>query len=384
MRIVFLSHTAMGGSFVVGSHQLAKVLALAGHSVFHISAPLSLLHLALAGRDPFVRLRLRRWFQGGKQISGVIDIVPFSILSWPVARYSGALMASYSRLVSVGPFRGLRALHLHDADCVIVDEPRLFGLALTFGKSKIVYRATDLYASLSADAQMEVAERRMCSIARALVATSEPVAQHLRDLSGRPVEVILNGVDFEHFAVAAAANGVVEDLPGTPDSRAIYVGSFDDRFGARAVERASKDLPGKHFILAGPGADAAARKLQRPNIHSLGPVSYSQLPALLQACSVGLLPLSPNPANRGRSPMKLYEYAAAGLCVAATATEELRGRQLENLFLADDDAEFSVAAASAFEAAKDPVLRSAGKERARQHEWKQKAATLIEVVAAAA
>ena len=41
MKIAFLSHTAMGGDFVVGSHHLATALAARGHDVLHMSAPVT-------------------------------------------------------------------------------------------------------------------------------------------------------------------------------------------------------------------------------------------------------------------------------------------------------------------------------------------------------
>ena len=68
----------------------------------------------------------------------------------------------------------------------------------------------------------------------------------------------------------------------------------------------------------------------------LGPRPYAEVPAYLQHADVGLLLLSPDPANAGRSPMKLYEYAAAGLPVLARATPELQRRAEPFVALYDD------------------------------------------------
>ena len=64
----------------------------------------------------------------------------------------------------------------------------------------LIYRATDLYAQQRNDPAIEAAERRICARADVLLATSEPVAAHLRQLSNRPVQVLTNGVEFERFS----------------------------------------------------------------------------------------------------------------------------------------------------------------------------------------
>ena len=61
-----------------------------------------------------------------------------------------------------------------------------------------------------------------------------------------------------------------------------------------------------------------AKKLGHPNLVALGSVDYSKLPQILSQCAVGLLPMSDDASNAGRSPMKFFEYLAAGLPVVST------------------------------------------------------------------
>src|SRR6202034_1758079 len=117
--------------------------------------------------------------------------------------------------------------------------------------------------------------------------------------------------------------------------------------GREPLLAAARALPHRHFILAGPGSQELAASAGAANISALGAVSYASLPALLQQCAVGLLPMSGAAAHARRSPMKIYEYAAGGLTVAASATEELRRRSLPTLSLADSAAEFPDAVAQA-------------------------------------
>jgi glycosyltransferase involved in cell wall biosynthesis len=385
VKIAFFSHTAMGGAFVVGSHHLARALRLLGHDVTHVSAPISPAHFIVAMRDKFVRERVRRWLRGGVTIGGVKDLTPFTLLPWRLARSSAWLSGNYSKSMLAGPMRRFLLARGHNpACCLIVDEPRFAGLIAAHPGCNIIYRATDLYAVLRNDPKIVDAERLLCAHARVLVATSERVAAHLELLSGKPVHIITNGVDFEHFAAATDSTHPPGqfDLPGTRAQRAVYVGAFDRRLSRVAIESAARRLQDKRFILAGPGSLELAGELALPNVVALGAVAYSRLPALLKECAVGLLPLSGDAANEGRSPMKLYEYAAAGAAVAATRTAELERTRLPTLCIARAEDEFHLAVAVAFERSTDEGLVCETRELARQEGWQGKAAQLLSLVTA--
>ena len=377
MKIAFLSHTAMGGSFVVGSHHLATSLAARGHEVQHVSAPVTPAHVFNLG-DEFVRARLGRWWRGGETLAGVRDVVPFSPLPWPLARLHPALMRAHSRAILAAPLRGTGSLRLAQADHLIVDEPRFLGIALSrHSQATLTYRATDLYAAMRGDPRIADAERALCRHAAAIVATSENIAVHLRALSGRQVQVIANGVDFAHFSRLPG--------PGTADeaaraSRAVYVGAFDARFCRAALRNAALAHPARSFLLAGPGAARVTGELGLRNVLALGAVPYETLPALLQSCAVGLLPFSPADANAGRSPMKLFEYAAAGLTVAATHAFRPGGVSLPTLCRATSPDDFAQAVGAAFEQAADAARIATARDIARAQDWHAKAAELLQLV----
>jgi glycosyltransferase involved in cell wall biosynthesis len=379
MNLTFLSHTAMGGSFVVGSHHLAQAFARRGHRVAHVSAALSLAHLGLI-HDPFVRARWKRWLRGGEQIGGVRDVVPVTLVPWQLARRSGSTMPAYAQYLAASPVDGRASLGIETADCLIVDDPRFVGAAKHSSPGQlVVYRATDLYAAMSGDGKIIDAEAMICSRAQLLVATSGAVAAHLQNISGRQVHVITNGVDFEHF-VAPEAGARCFDLPGKREDRAVYVGAFDARFSRAGLHAASRALPDKQFILAGPDGAKVVAALGEPNVVALGPVKYTDLPKLLQQCAVGLLPMTAEAANAGRSPMKLYEYAAAGLAIAATATPELQARKLASLCLTDTANDFPAAVVAAFAKAKDAGVLEAARQGAQQEGWSVKADRLMDLI----
>jgi teichuronic acid biosynthesis glycosyltransferase TuaH len=349
-----------------------------GYDVTHVSAPVSPGHLIAALGDEFIRSRVSRWWRGGVVVDGVRELVPFTWLPWVLARRSEALWLAYSRTLLVTPSQTFAVSELAGAQCLIVDEPRFAGL-VSRTRCNVIYRATDLYAELRNDPKIIDAEKLMCERAQVLVATSEPVARHLSSLSGKTVSVITNGVDFERFA-GSTESAAGFSLPGSRAQRAVYVGSFDVRFSRSALQRAARALPDKHFVLAGPGSQSVAEELALQNVLGLGPVPYSRVPVLLQQCAVGLLPLASGAANDGRSPMKLYEYAAAGMTIAAMATAELTRRALSTLCACSSEEEFPGVVAAAFDLSVDSNRIAEARELARSHSWIAKAKELLALI----
>lgn len=329
LTIVFLSHTALSSTFKVGSFQLAREYARLGHEVVHVSPPLSGLHLLRIAQGD-VRARAAAMLGRLRRVKGeALDVVPFALMPWGLFN-RGREPNPWVLLPTLT--KTLRRFGVSNIDILAVDEPRFAKNVPDLRYRKLIYRATDLYASLRRDERISKAERRVCSLADLVIGTSEPVASHLSSLGcGSQPILIENGVDFEAFAPARAEP---TDLARIPRLRLVYVGATDDRFSVEDVRTAAKANPTMSFVLIGP----ASRKVRSTfagseNVYLLGPRRYEEIPAYMQHCDIGLLPLSQHPANRGRSPMKLYEYAACGLPVFATLTPELHRRQLPFVFL---------------------------------------------------
>ncbi|MCB1929983.1 MAG: glycosyltransferase [Rhodocyclaceae bacterium] len=372
MKILFVSHTPMGGSFVVGSHHLARAMTAAGHAVAHLGPPVTPAHVVKFG-DHFERQRLLRWFRGGEIIDGVLDLTPASAVPWALARrLPWDTYRLYGRCASWSARALLRRHGFSRPDVVFVDEPRLGWLVEGCVEATVVYRPTDLYASIRADDSITEAERRLCARARHFIATSAPVADHLRGLGVAQVQVIENGVDFAHFSEPAEAPFRHRVPAG--QKVAVYAGAFDRRFGLALMVAVVRACPDVHFSLIGPiGAQAAAVLGGFANVCIHGPVPFARLPSYFASADVGLLPLSADPSNQARSPMKLYEYAAAGLPVVATRTQELERRRLGFVTLADGVDDFARAVREADRAASAPLARAAAADQG----WQAKAETML-------
>jgi glycosyltransferase involved in cell wall biosynthesis len=336
MDIVFASHTVMGGHFVVGSHHLARTFAAAGHRVAHLSTPLSPAHLLLFGRSEIIRERYRVWRDGGRSHrEGPVNLVPMAPLPW---RAAGPIfrLGINLQLRSTPPIRTLLArCGIGRPDLLIIDQPYFAGLERMLKPRTTIYRATDLYAEMTDDASNVEAEQDILRNADGWIATSLPVFDHLGRLApDKPNLLVENGVDVEHFSTRQA---LPEDYAGIPGPRLVYAGAIDKRFDAKGARALARARPDASVVLIGPVADGAGEALAEggplPNLHLLGPRPYEKLPSYFQHADVGLILLNDHPANGGRSPMKLYEYAAAGLPVVCRWTSEIARRAEPFIFL---------------------------------------------------
>lgn len=378
MNLLFVSHTAVGGSYVVGSHHLARVLAARGHKVAHVSPPVTFAH-RLGQRSSEEGFRIERSKLPGEWINGVLDIVPTGLVPWKAARYFGGS----GRALFVRQFSGmlrdvLKSQGFSSIDVAIVDEPRLFPLAEVLSARTVIYRATDIYSQIRGDTLLDALEASIVRQVRRCIATSEPVRQHLLELGASDVSVIENGVDLNHFIMRVPKkNGVSRKATR---KRAVYVGAIDKRFCCESVAAsARRNLDVEHLII-GPFEEATISDLrQYRNVEIRGGIAFEAVPEILWDATVGILPLSKHPANNGRSPMKLYEYGAAGLPVVATATDELTRRAVPFVHLAHSEEDFAEQVGRLASLDTNPVDSVAV---ASAHGWDAKADALLEIVGA--
>lgn len=379
MRLVFASHTWMGGPFVVGSHHLSVQLAAMGHQVLHLSTPVTPAHLLKAGNAD-ASGRMRAWLHGGiVRRHGVIDYVPMSLFPWALVKKFVRSGRNPFLATMPGLRRALERLGFGQADALMVDQPRFVTLERLLNPAHLIYRATDLYAEMTDDAATASAERALAQRADALVATSEPVLSHLRHLApDKPWLLLENGVEYDHFANSSPTVATPSSEIEAWMAPVVYVGALDERFDFSAIEALARGLPEVRILLVGPHSeDVRKRMAVHANILLPGARPYAALPAILQRATVGVLPLSDHPANKGRSPMKLYEYAAAGLPVVARHTPELsrRNQDFVHLYQSSDELVSLVD-----RLLKHPVDRRAVQAMALPHAWSTKAEMLLRMI----
>lgn len=357
-RILFLSHSHAFGPFRVGSHHYARVFSERGVDVVHLSTPISAAH-RLTGRVARSELAaVPRAPQ--RDENGVLHVIPRTTLPVPVGAPKVARMLEREGVAA-------------KFDAVLIDQPLLWDDSVRSLADTLIYRPTDLYPA----GIKHTLQQRIIESADGVVATSEEVLQGLGPL-GTPSLVLSNGADVRRFTVPPAT----DENPRA--ARCVYVGALDDRFDWERIAAWARDHADVHFLIAGPGARPPYAMQSSPmpsNVELLGPVPYEKVPALLHTARVGLLPLSDDPLNAGRSPMKLYEYLAAGLTVVARETPGIRERSDLGIEVYADDSDADAALERALA---HPSPNHAGSRAASGSSWEHKTDALWEFVASLA
>ena len=377
LQIVFASHTYYGGPFVVGSHHLARELAALGNSVAHLSTPITALHFLHPGRRLAVRDRAATWRSGGRiRPGGFLEYVPLGLVPWvvsgPIFERTGV---NLTNLTLPGLSRYLEDKGFGDIDALLIDQPTFVGLDRRISARTMIVRSTDLFGSARGTAR-HAAETAIARASDGLVSTSQLALDDLCNVApGKPSALIDNGVQVEHFMAPQAAPA---DLQPIPRPILIFAGAIDERFDLDAVLALAQNCPELSLVIIGPTPRGADR---RPlgNVHLLGSRPYERLPGYLQHADLGLLPFNDHPSNAARSPMKLYEYAAAGLKVVARRTPELARRGEPFVHFYDDASELPAVCRKVLAL---PAGRDAVAECAAAQSWTRKAGVLLDFVRA--
>lgn len=343
--VVFISHTHDMGTYKVGSHHLARELARQGYRVTHISTPYSVAHDLIGSPQP----RRKSLALAGPLVDddGVTHVVPRTVLP---AQYGGD---GYLRTA-------LDATGSASPRYVFVDQPLMVGRWLSTVPGIHIYRPTDIYPHGRAARMQNAAIARFAGV----VATSRSVLDSLPIVPGQPRMTIPNGVEFARFG--EGAESAAHDRSGVA-----YVGAMDHRFDWQAVTTLAASAPDLRFTLAG---DVRSPPPGLPdNVHLVGALAYEDVPDLLRSHRVGVLPFNDAVENSGRSPMKLYEYLAAGLSVVSRDIPAVGGVDA-GVHLYSDASGAPIALRRALSGVA-PNVR--GVEVARRQDWAAKADELI-------
>jgi glycosyltransferase involved in cell wall biosynthesis len=119
----------------------------------------------------------------------------------------------------------------------------------------------------------------------------------------------------------------------------VYAGTLDARLDVDWLRQTARTLPAARIALVGPVVEDAHLEPLReePNVTIHAPLPRTQLAELIRAADVGLVPHRRTALTETMSPLKLYEYLAGGLPVAATDLEPMRDIDPRVLLVGEGD-----------------------------------------------
>ena len=181
----------------------------------------------------------------------------------------------------------------------------------------------------------------------------------------RPDAVYLpNAVD------AAAFERELLPLPRRSRPTAVYVGALARWFDFELLAGVAEANPGWEFRVYGAEIDGAWGRSRLPEIGNVafrGPRPHADVARLLADADVGIVPFRVSPETAFVSPLKLYEYFAAGRPPVSTPMPEAAA--FPEVRIASDVPEWTAALAAALAAARDPAVGARLRELGRANDW---------------
>jgi glycosyltransferase involved in cell wall biosynthesis len=165
-----------------------------------------------------------------------------------------------------------------------------------------------------------------------------------------------------------------------------YAGLVSSRLDLPLLAELAAIRPEWRLVLVGEIVPAGcqtelARLTALPNVTLAGPRPAAEMPGIIARWDVGLIPYRVNEETRRASPLKLYEYLAAGLPVVSADVPAVR--PFAGLIeIAGGPEETAVAVARAL--ATDSAAARAGRRAAvREHSWDARVESLSAMLAEA-
>ena len=194
-----------------------------------------------------------------------------------------------------------------------------------FGSIGVVYDCMDELANFRF-APTDIVEREDLLLSRADVVFTGGYSLH-RAKSARHSNVHFYGcgVDVEHFGGARASDTAIPDeIASLPRPILGYFGVIDERLDYALLAQLARAMPQASVVMVGPLAKVQREELPSlPNIHWLGQRAYTELPSMVKAFDVCMMPFALDASTRYINPTKTLEYLAAGKRVISTAVPDV-------------------------------------------------------------
>jgi glycosyltransferase involved in cell wall biosynthesis len=310
-----------------GSRQQVMLrFARRGYRVLFIEQPAGLEHLL---RYPDLRRnRFRRWREGLYTVADNLWIASPPPL-FPGRYYSQTINHINQKLMVAWTKSLLPRIQFTPA-ILWVYNPEVWPLIGRFGERLSIYHCVEEFAAGTAGLKRQTIsalEAKLLREADLIIFSAMINYINKRFLNPRSYR-ISHGADTVLFGRA-----LDPALPPHPAIAAIphpiagFLGNITDRFDVSLLVEVVHRLPDWQFVFVGQVYPQSVdiSPLQRlPNTHFLGKYPFVETPALVKGMDVCLLPNVDDERGRYRSPLKLYEYLAAGKPVVSSRQPEAR------------------------------------------------------------
>ena len=251
----------------------------------------------------------------------------------------------------------------------------------------LIYHVVDEYTAYAG--QTEAArrltrqqEQQLLPRADVVIAVSQALCEAKQPHNANTY-LVPNGVNFTAYSKALADPALPPSLAAIPEPRLGYIGLIGDKLNYEILKTLAEENPAWSIVMMGTirlkvQEDSWQMFQALPNVHHLPSVSVDQVPHYVKGFQAGLMPYLQNRHAQNISPLKLYDYLAAGLPVASV---DIPAAQLfqEVVHLAETPADFLAAARAALADTSQEAFQ-ARCALAAQHTWEARVAQISGII----
>jgi hypothetical protein len=286
MKVLFLSHTFIGGNYFVGSHSLHNEALLTDHDSLHVSTPISFFHILkylLKKNDKMDFINRIH-----KSKAGIIENTYIPRVLFPIQ----------IKLSKYFLGKKLRNVLNSSYDKIFIDQIAFLNIIPNTNAKNLTIRITDKLSNKEIKIMMST-----LSPSTKIIVTNSNISNDL----------------LPYFSnIKVMPNPIISDfpdaLPTTHSLRSggVYVGALGERIDWEYLKNLAKEPEFEIIHLFGSGLIP----LDLPeNIVYLGKIDHDDVLGVLAQYKFGLFPYSPSRENECRSPIKTMDYLTSGLII---------------------------------------------------------------------
>lgn len=262
---------------------------------------------------------------------------------------------------------------------LVVTHPRQWPMARRVPAETLVYDCFDNWTEItkrSSSRQRWIAkqEQQLAEQADIVLVSAEGLRAKMLQYN-RNVHLVRNAVNIEMFD---HVTHVSDEIAAYPAPRIGFVGSIEHWIDTALLDALGDAFPNGSVIAVGPNRIGA--KARSPRVHYVGRRPYSQVPAIIRALDVCIIPFRITELTQDVDPLKIYEYFALGKPVVATPMPEV-ARHGELVRLAEGPAGFIRQVECGLAEPADATVRQSRIECARANSWHARAKQVIDLLA---
>ncbi|MGG4466542.1 glycosyltransferase [Paenibacillus alvei] len=220
-------------------------------------------------------------------------------------------------------------------------------------------------------------EKNIINRSNKITTTSRYLSNKITQNHDKQALIIENGVEFDLFTNEHIEQEILNKFDKIPSPRLGFVGGLKHKIDFELLYETAVREKGYSIVLVGPIPKNQPKDLYDllalDNVYYLGPVEADKVPQYMKCLDIGLLPYKEIEYNKAISPLKLFEYIAAGIPCIGCGLPITTKYEKENMYKhIPRDLELFIKTCNEFLDNNNSKLVKMREQEAEKHSWDKK------------